>query len=171
MVKEEGVEGFHPVRWSSLHTTCSLFLNVWSGLLGWVPQTFKHIRVGKSILWSWLIIATIGTKSCEGGVIELIAGRPKLMILGRKSSAPKESPWPVSSSSVSGPELLTQWKEKGFKLQAVPLTVIPDHSRRTYDPNCFKVTCPDKTAKILVWQFSSDGLWFHGVFTWVQKND
>ena len=26
---------------------------------------------------------------------------------------------------------------------AIPLTVIPDHSRRTYDTNCFKVTCPD----------------------------
>ena len=29
-------------------------------------------------------------------------------------------------------------------------------------------------AEILVWryqQFSSDGLWFHGVFTWVEKND
>ena len=69
-----------------------------------------------------------GTKSREGGVIELIARRPKMMNLGRKSSAPKESPKPASSFSVSGPELLTQWKEKGFKQEFVKKRTVKERT-------------------------------------------
>ena len=71
-----------------------------------------------------------GTKLREGGVIELIVGRPKLMNLGRKSSAPKESPKPASSSSVPAPRLFTQWKEKGFKQEFVKKRTVKQ--RTTY---------------------------------------
>ena len=76
MVKDEGVDGFHPVRWSSLHTKYSLFLNVFSGLLGWFPQTLKYIRVlgGKEYpviladnCYDQFFEYANGTKSCEGG--------------------------------------------------------------------------------------------------------
>ena len=50
--------------------------------------------MGTSILWSWLIIAMINflNTRMERSHVKLIAGRSKLMNLGRKSSAPKESP-------------------------------------------------------------------------------